>query len=538
MKLKNFFRKKNSEPIPGWIEQKSEDFHFELIEYYFKNKDNYSAFQTISDQFMDDIDFYDLFAFIDRTSSKIGQQYLYNKLLVIDANLQFEEQETLVDYFTQNEEKRIKAQTLFSKLKKNESFYISYLFLNDYISKPKWFWIIRLLSIAGLLTLALTFIIHKLFILLMLCFIGNMAIHFWNKKNIMVYMDSIPQLPLMCQIADELMKWNVLNKAAQPIRDAIESIRKLNSRIKFFKFENRVQSDVESLLLFVWENLKIILLIEPIIVFDLLKKLDKKRTDIQTLFEYIGKFDSAISIATLRREIPCFCKPEITDTINSLEFTDIYHPLIPDCVSNSLQTNGRSILLTGSNMSGKSTFIRTVAINILLAQTINTCFAKNFRLAQMRLFSAIRIADDLLNAVSYYFEEVLIIKDLLNESDSSSNNIFFLDEIFKGTNTIERIAAGKSVLSYLARLNNNIVFVSTHDIELTDLLSGEYDLYHFTESIQERQIHFDYKLKPGNLSTTNAIRILEINDYPEEVVTEAKRISSSLQISREKIIIN
>jgi DNA mismatch repair ATPase MutS len=319
----------------------------------------------------------------------------------------------------------------------------------------------------------------------------------------------------------------VLNQPDKTVKDASNSIRELKNSINLFKFDNRIQSDLEALILFVWEVIKIVLLIEPLTVFDLLKKLDKKRADIQTLYEYIGKFDSAISTATFRREMPYFCKPVITGTVNSLGFTDIYHPLIPNCVSNSLQTNGQSILLTGSNMSGKTTFIRTVAINILFAQTINTCFAKDFRLAQMRLFSAVRITDDLLNAVSYYFEEVLIIKELLKESDSSSNNIFFLDEIFKGTNTVERIAAGKAVLSYLARLNNNIVFVSTHDIELTDLLSDEYDLYHFTENIQEQQIHFDYKLKPGNLTTTNAIRILEINDYPEEVTNEARKISFS-----------
>ena len=176
-------------------------------------------------------------------------------------------------------------------------------------------------------------------------------------------------------------------------------------------------------------------------------------------------------------------------------------------------------------MSGKTTFIRTVAINILLAQTINTCFAKAFQLPQTRLFSAIRISDDLLNDKSYYFEEVLTVKNMMTESRLPFNHVFLLDEIFKGTNTVERIAAGKAVLSYLAKLSNNIVFVSTHDIELTDLLSDEYDLYHFTETVQEKQIHFDYQLKAGKLYTKNAIRILEINEYPEEVIEEARSIA-------------
>jgi len=91
------------------------------------------------------------------------------------------------------------------------------------------------------------------------------------------------------------------------------------------------------------------------------------------------------------------CKPILSNTTKTLEFTDIYHPLISDCAPNSLKIAGKSILLTGSNMSGKTTFIRTVAVNVLLAQTIITCFAKEFKLCPMRLFSAIRISDDLLN---------------------------------------------------------------------------------------------------------------------------------------------
>ena len=353
-----------------------------------------------------------------------------------------------------------------------------------------------------------------------------MGIHyFWNKKNIMVYMDSIPQLPVFCKIAKGITKLNILSESKPEVLHAIKSILELKNSMKLFKSDSGLKSDLETVITFALEIIKVLFLIEPIMVFWVLKKLEVKRNDIQTIFEYIGKIDSAISVATIRQETPYCCKPTFLNAIQTFEFTDIYHPLIPDCVSNSLKLTGKSILLTGSNMSGKTTFIRTIAINLLLAQTINTCFSKNFKLSVTRLFSAIRITDDLLNDKSYYFEEVLTIKQMITESLSGSNNVFFLDEIFKGTNTIERVAAGKAVLSFLAKSDNNKVFVSTHDIELADLLNDKYDLYHFTEVVQNEQIHFDYKLKQGNLSTKNAIRILEINDYPEEVITEARAIS-------------
>jgi DNA mismatch repair ATPase MutS len=212
----------------------------------------------------------------------------------------------------------------------------------------------------------------------------------------------------------------------------------------------------------------------------------------------------------------------------------MYHPLIPDCVSNSLTINDKSVLLTGSNMSGKTTFIRTVAVNVLLAQTINTVFARTIELSPMRLFSAIRISDDLLSGKSYYFEEVLTIKNMIDESHSSSFvNLFLLDEIYKGTNTIERIAAGKAVLTYLSR-GNNIVFVATHDLELADLLKDSFDLYHFTELVDNERINFDYKIKKGKLTTKNAIRILEISDYPKELIDEALQMSNFLLHNRLK----
>jgi DNA mismatch repair ATPase MutS len=116
---------------------------------------------------------------------------------------------------------------------------------------------------------------------------------------------------------------------------------------------------------------------------------------------------------------------------------------------------------------------------------------------------------------------------MIEESQSEIQTLFLLDEIFKGTNTVERIAAGKAVLSYLNK-GQHIVFVSTHDIELTDYLKDSFDLYHFTEVVEDDKIAFDYKLKEGNLKTRNAIRILELNQYPIEVINEAKILSEKI----------
>ena len=207
----------------------------------------------------------------------------------------------------------------------------------------------------------------------------------------------------------------------------------------------------------------------------------------------------------------------------------IRHPLIPECVANSITVDGKSILLTGSNMSGKTSFIRTIGLNVIAGLTIHTCFAREMAMPRLQVLSAIRISDDLLNDKSYYFEEVLTIRDMIRHGLNGKPGLFLLDEIFKGTNTIERISAGKAVLSALSK-NGNIVFVSTHDIELADLLKYEYELYHFSEVVNDKKVDFDYKLKNGKLKNRNAIRILQINDYPESIIQEALDISRKLDL--------
>ena len=524
--LINRFNKKKNSMSDTWNKLKNEPFEFELIAFYSKKKKQESVLQVINNKIINDIDLHDLFMFVDRTNSRIGQQYLLNKLYTIDASLSFEPQEKLITYFNENEDITNKTKNLLSRLNKHEAYFIPDLFLSPYVQKPKWFWVVHILSILPIAAIIATFFIPKMLLLLVLFLILNLIFHYWNKRNIFVYIDTIPQLLILCKTVRKLIKSAIPVTSITNVISSLQSIDTLKKSLSIFKLEAKTNgSELAAIALLVVEYIKIFFLIEPQLVFFALKKLEKKRSDIQTLFEYVGEIDAAISIASLRATVPHWCRPVFCNKTKQLSVKDLYHPLITNAVSNTLDTNGKSILLTGSNMSGKTTFIRTIAINTLLAQTINTAFATTFELSQMRIFSAIRISDDLLNDKSYYMEEVETIKTMIDESRSQNRNIFFLDEIFKGTNTIERIAAGKAVLSYLSS-DENIVFVSTHDIELASLLSDSYTLFHFAEIVDNNAIHFDYKLKPGKLTTKNAIRILELSNYPAQIIDEARKLST------------
>ncbi len=507
---------------------KLDSFDFEYIESYFRKKNHSNAFQTLSDKTCNDLDFHELFMYLDRTNSKVGQQYLYNKLRIIPANsTENIEREKLLHEFTKNPDFRVSVQSQLNKLNDREGYYIASLFQDEILKAPKWYFIVPLLSFASLLSFIMAFFQPVFFLAVLGLSVINIVIHFWNKRNLYNYLSSIPQLSKLNGVAQELFKYDALKEINPGLMKSVDLVNKISNRMSFFNLELEVQSDQRIIFWAILELIKIIFLIEPLFLFATLKRIDTKRKEIEDVFQFVGEIDAIISIASLRKGLKNFCTPKIIDGQKGLSVQEIYHPLIENCVKNDLRVNNKSILLTGSNMSGKTSFIRSIAINVITGLTINTCFAEYFCMPKMCIYSAIRISDDLLNDRSYYFEEVLTIKEMIDVSKNENLNLFLLDEIFKGTNTVERISAGKAVLSSLNE-RNNIVFVSTHDIELAELLKNEYDLYHFSEIVDHQTVAFDYKLKEGKLKNRNAIRILQINNYPENIINEAIKISEEL----------
>ncbi len=506
---------------------KDDSFDFDSIENYFRNKDNSGAYQVLSDKTCNDLDFDDLYMFLDRTNSRVGEQYLYNKLRTITVDKQQTKlDEAIIDKLSKDLELRVSIQKKLERLKHKDAYYITTLFQDKHQNPPNWFFLIKLLSFASFVCLILSFIDPLFFVVLIGIFCVNCVIHFRNKSNLVKYVSSIPQLLRLNSVASYLFANPLFKKLNPNISKSIKLINDVKNRMSFFQLEARFQGEFEIIAWFLFEIFKTLFLLEPLLLFGVLKRLDTKREDIEDVFRFVGHIDMLISIASLRHGLDTFCIPIINnnDEINAYE---ISHPLIYNCRSNTIQVSKKSILLTGSNMSGKTSFIRAIGLNVITGLTINTCFAKSFTFPLLKVFSAIRISDDLMNDKSYYFEEVLTIKEMLLESRSGKRNLFLLDEIFKGTNTVERISAGKAVLSALTK-GNNKVLVSTHDIELTDMLSEGYELYHFSETVNNKTIGFDYKLKEGKLKNRNAIRILEINNYPKEVVNEAMELSKEL----------
>lgn len=194
-----------------------------------------------------------------------------------------------------------------------------------------------------------------------------------------------------------------------------------------------------------------------------------------------------------------------------INFTNLHHPLIPEneCVANSFNQKNNVNIITGSNMSGKTSFLRTIGINLILMNAGAFVNASSFKSAYLKIFISMRIADDLSKGISTFYAELLRIKKAIDYSKFEKPMIVFVDEIFKGTNSNDRIQGAISMIEKLNR-DNIIIFISTHDFELCDINTVMVDNYHFTEHYIDDKIRFDYILKIGKCKTTNAKYLMKL----------------------------
>lgn len=528
------FKKSNVKKLQrlrdNWGKKKKGEFDFNSIKIYSNNYTDFS-FHTLSSQTKNDIDFDALFCFIDRTTTKVGQQFLYDALSKPIDNIEHLKMLQLqTNFFCDDNLRREKIQKVLEPLAKEDAYNIASLLSSDLPGKPSWYKWVVVYIIAVFIFLIFTRFHHKLLLWIMLPLAINVFFHYRTKNYTKLFKGAFPQLNILIKVCKKLRAAN-LPFSSEGLSQSIVNLKVIQNKGRLLSYDGHTLTDeFTEIGMYIFELIKGFFLIEFFAFNSLLKDVKKSRADILTLFQYAGSVDRALSIASLQADIQPTCTPVFLPAQKQLSFMQLYHPLIEDCVVNDLNLNEKSVLITGSNMSGKSTFLRSVAINAVLAQTIITCFAAKFCTPVLKLHSSIRIDDDLFDGKSYYFEEVTVMAALIDQVEQPWQNIFILDEVFKGTNTIERIASAKAILSFLNK-NNNIVFVSTHDVELSSMLADEFDLYHFAELIEGDQFTFDHKLKAGPVITSNAIKILELHNYPDEIILEAKSISESFQLT-------
>ncbi|MBB6461831.1 MutS-related protein [Flammeovirga kamogawensis] len=500
--------------------KKQEDryINFDRVKIYLNKSTNSSIYQKIEQNSINDLDLNDVFRFINRTCSSIGEQYMYFKFLTINTltqkNTTFNK---LTSFFQENTEKRLEIQLLLSKLSSSHGFNVEKLIHDKFGKNPDYNWLSYFSNILTITCLILSIKFPFLLAFILILFLMNMAMHMLNKRNLDTYSDIISYLFLMLKVKKK-MHPHLKNSIDDIDTRGIERIKWYSFFIKFSSEEDG--DPIKQILFWGLEIIKIAFNIEVIAFFLCIRKLEKQAENINQLYQYIGTIDTAQSIANVLDSDIATCIPTFSDTYavkNSI------HPLIKNCVPNSFSLSKRGMLLTGSNMSGKTTFIRTIGLNTILAQNFNFCFADEYTAPFFKIYSSIRINDSIKDNSSYYLQEVKTVKKIVDASEVDLPSLFIMDELFKGTNTIERIKGANAILSYIGR-PPHYTFIATHDLELTDLQKNNYELWHFSEKIDNNDLVFDHKLKRGKISKLNAIKILDHYHYPKQIINACNNL--------------
>ncbi|MCG6195028.1 MutS family DNA mismatch repair protein [Leptospira sp. FAT2] len=260
------------------------------------------------------------------------------------------------------------------------------------------------------------------------------------------------------------------------------------------------------------------LILNNLFLYDLwiLQRISKWREKHSALLEHsiedLTVFDSLFPFANLKRMFPDYCFPEILPEASNrgIAGKELFHPLLPSesRVSNPLEAieEGNVVLITGSNMSGKTTYLRTIGVASILSLAGGPAPAKEFSLPVLKVHTSMRNEDNLEEGISFFYAEVRRLSEIVKKiKDGSKPHLVLLDEILKGTNTRERSLACKGILKELKK-NRVVGLVTSHDLELAKV--DGVVLKHFQEEILNGTMHFDYKIRDGLVETSNALRIL------------------------------
>lgn len=249
-------------------------------------------------------------------------------------------------------------------------------------------------------------------------------------------------------------------------------------------------------------------------LFALEKWKDTAGSSLRNWVYNLGIFESLSAMALIAQLNPRWCYPEFDEGRLLLAAEDLGHPLINarDRVANPLVIDQQICIVTGSNMSGKTTLLRTIGVNLVLAYAGGPVCAQEFRCSLMEIFTSMRIRDDLNHGISTFYAELLRIKMIIDYSRNQIPMIFLIDEVFRGTNSLDRVAGARNVLMNLNR-SWIIGLVSTHDYELCYFendKSGRIKNYHFIETYAQDEIRFDYRLRSGPCKTSNARYLMKM----------------------------
>ncbi len=535
--------------ISGWIQEKQNEKRFvrklrtdygilpkrdykpeeyaNIAQFFKKHQTGFS----IDDITWNDLEMDELFKRMNYTYSSAGEEYLYHTLRtpMTDQAVLNQREETITD-FRQATEERVAWQFIFAKMGRTGKYSIyDYLnYLDELGTRSNFRHYIAMGAFAA--SIAILFISVQVGICLMIgTLVFNLTSYFKIKKDIEPYITSFAYIfrLLNCIDAMEKRKTPFLKEQIAEMVACKKAFQKFK-RGSYLLMSSARMSASNNPLEIILDYLRMGFHLDLIKFNNMLTQVRLHTTEIDKILTIAGSIETMIAIGAWRESmtqtedlgyaVPLFLPDK------GIEGREMYHPLLNHPIKNDIDVSV-SVLLTGSNASGKSTFLKTVAINAILAQTVHTCMAESYRTGMFYIASSMSLRDDVLEGDSYYMVEIKSMKRLMDlQKESTVPVLVFVDEVLRGTNTVERIAASTQILRSLNG-SNSICFAATHDIELTKLLKNDYENYHFEEVFNEGDIFFPYKIMKGPATTRNAIKLLAAMGYDPALIEDAEHLA-------------
>lgn len=532
---RNYGKSKERTPFP--------ERYANLGQYFEKHKKGY----VVDDITWNDLSMDQVFQRVNYMHSACGEEYLYYRLRCPEQKNGQEalaaDEEALICYLQEHEDVRVALQMQFAKIGYTGKYslyqYLEFLDnLGERNNKKHYAAFAAYLAAAGICIFAPSVGITAVVAIMVYQIFSYLKERGENEPYLVSFAFILRFLGGAGELAEKGTKQESdgISVYLASMRDHIKELHPITKHTFFLMNENANKGDPLSI---VGDYIKMITHINLIQFNQMLSAVRRYRDQLDILYTQMGYLEYLLCVGEYRKSVPQFCVPEFRET-EGIRCENLYHPLIEHAVACSFSEE-KGVLVTGSNASGKSTFLKTVAINVILAQALHTALAKSMELAHFRIYSSMALRDDLDSGESYYMVEIRALKRIIDAIDGENafgedaikpdgkeapNRILcFVDEVLRGTNTVERIAASTQIMKYF-RDRDVFCFAATHDIELTHLLEKEYHNFHFEEDVADGDIHFNYELKEGRATTRNAIKLLEIMGYEKQIIEDAQNMAA------------
>ena len=494
------------------------------IRLLFDNTPTKEIEKAIDDQTWNDLNMDNIYALIDRTLTDPGEAVLYRMLRTPLINKdRLEERNRIIQLF--QDDRKFREEVQLALIRLGHQYFSNDLFVTlwgDLLPLSKVTLFFTVMTLLATFSLSVPFIWGSPVLVLVpiAVFIANLLIHYIFRRN---YKDQLFAFSYLLAFIRTTGKLSQLLKGKmdvyqEMIGEDFNACNKILKKTRFlFPSKDTPASSPNEI---INEYLNIFFLFEVRSFYSAASEINNHISELRELYIMLGEIDALQSIASYRESLPVFTAPEFFSNGILLEVSDAVYPLLVKPVPASITVNRNGIIITGSNMSGKSTFLRNMGCNVLLAQTISTCLASDYKGSFFRVMTSISRTDDVIAGKSFYYvEDERILRTILS-LDGDTPTLCIIDELLSGTNSAERLQASDAILHHLLK-RNTLVICATHDLELIDRLEGMGDLYHFTGTADDTGLTFDYQLKPGIATTRNAIDLLEYLGYPDDIIERA-----------------